>query len=154
MTEGQCPTCGRCSEDWATNRDLVKGQRREDREDRILEYKQWRWHLGHGCYVADVDAVEWRMKDDQLIPAAVFEMTRVDGNAEVPPSYLRAIIKRMEERDLQGKLAKKVAEKLGVKAWIVAFRHDLTDFWIYNLTDSRGWWPMTQEEYASWLKRM
>lgn len=161
MTEGQCPTCGRMKRDW-THEGAIRNEQghkigTEDvpdiREDRTAAYRKWRRSLPQAG-ATDFDQVEWRYRNKELEPVALLELTRVDGNVSLPPSYLQSILDRFEKRDWQGKLAKRAALQLGVKAWIVAFRHDLTDFWVYNLTDGRGWWTMTQGEYSAWLQRM
>ena len=149
----QCPTCGRVSEDWASNRDTgLKGTQRADNEDRTTGYCDWRRSVGHHCYISDVDAVEWRLGPDGLFPVAVIELTRVDGNMPLPQSYLDAILDRFEKRDFQGRCAKEVARRLGVECFIVAFRWDLSEFWVYNLTSKRGWWKsLSRSTYKRWI---
>jgi hypothetical protein len=148
----QCPTCGHCPPDWAEKSGTIKGKQRGDWEDRLRDYRQWRFGLGNGCYVADVDQVEWRLRDGERVPVALFEMSRVDGNVSVPDTYLKAVLVRLLERDQQGHAAKTFAKALGCKAWIVLFRWDMTEFWVYNLTDDRGWWRMGIEHYRRWLE--
>jgi len=116
-------------------------------EDRTAPYRKMRRTFKQAG-ATDFDQVEWRYDGfGELIPVALLELTRVDGNVYVPPTYFEAILKRFIERDWQGQLACKGAELLGTTAWIVAFRHDLTEFWIYNLSDRRGWASGNQAWY-------
>lgn len=124
-------------------------------EDRCAAYRRFRTtRIGvSGGY--DVDQLEWRLgADGNPVPVAMLELTRADSNDPIPPSYLAAILHRIDQRDFQGKLARMVAERLGVKAWVVLFRHNLRDFWIYNLTDKRGWWYLDQEGYRRWIESL
>lgn len=159
MTEGlfagQCPTCGRCGSDWSSpetrgERD-TKGRQRLSTVDRTSAYREWRWGLGNSLYVNDVDQVEWRMVNGEIRPVAVIELTRVDGSVPVPPAYLKAILDRMTGRDPQGRVAVEVASRLGVCAYVVAWRWDLTEFWGYNLSRNVGWKLWTANEYRAWL---
>jgi hypothetical protein len=153
MTDAnQCPTCGRVDEDWASNRPDLKGRQRGDREDRCRDYRGWRWKFGGGLYASDVDQIEWRIENGVFRPVAVLELTRVDGNIPVPQSYLDRILLRFGERDGQGKIARRTAELLGCKAWIVAFRWSVNEFWVYNLTDGRGWWHTDRALYRKWIE--
>lgn len=156
----QCPTCGRTQEDWASDDTkkisdkLTKTKQRRDKEDRIVKYRNWRWNFGDGCYVTDVDHVEWRIKNGKITPVAVFELSRVDGNVNVPQTYLDAVLKRFNKRDGQKSAVKRIAELLGVHVYIVLFRWDLTEFWVYDLTARNGWYSnITQNEYEDWIRR-
>lgn len=128
----------------------IKGWQRDDIEDRAAIYRQWRMELGLGA-VTDVDQVEWRNGQ----PVAVLELTRVDNpnGKAMPPQYFDAILKRFDD-DAQGRLACQVAERFGVHAWIVAFHKSLQVFWVYNLSERRGWWKLDQSRYVAWLKSM
>ena len=150
----QCPTCGRVSEDWGANRDPEKVRQRSDQEDRLSDYRRWRWRLGAGCFVSDIDQVEWRLVEGQIAPAMVLEMTRLDGDAVPSPSYLQAIIDRFTKRDGQGLAVCEIARRLGVDAVIVLFRHDLTEVWLYNLSTSIGWHHGSFPTYEKWIREL
>ena len=151
MSASQCPTCGRVAEDWSERAGPIKGKQRKDAEDRCVEYRNWRHSFGGGCYVMDMDQVEWRLQHSDPVPVAVLELSRVDGNVKLPQTYLDAVTTRFQKRDAQGSAITTFADLLKVKAWIVLFRWDLSEFWIYNLTDGRGWWCMTKPKYHSWV---
>lgn len=102
----------------------------------------------------DIDQVEWRIIDGVPTPIAIIELSRVDGNVHLPKSYMEAVLHRFNKRDGQGSMIKEIAQSLKVKAWVVLFRWDLTEFWVYNLTDSRGWWQMNQEKYEGWVRKL
>lgn len=143
----QCPTCGRVDRDWSQDgvvrNDLGGKIGSQDSpgflEDRCAAYRRFRAMMNYGA-VTDFDQIEWR-SDGQgyLVPVALFELTRVDGNVPVSQNYLDKILDRILKRDQQGELAKRAASGLDMKAWIVAFRHDLSEFWVYNLSYERGW---------------
>ncbi len=102
----------------------------------------------------DVDFIEWCYRDGELVAAGVMEVTRVDLGMAVTQTYLDAIIQRFEERDMQAQAARKVADALGVKAFIVLFRADCSEFWVYNLTDRRGWWPLAPARMEAFLQQL
>jgi hypothetical protein len=124
------------------------------REDRTAVYRRFRRTIRQAG-ATDFDQVEWRYNDHKnLVPVALLELTRVDGNMPVPAGYLNAILARYMERDWQGALAVAGAGYLGVRAWIVAFRYDLTEFWVYNLSDRRGWFHGDVAWYERWISAL
>lgn len=127
----------------------VKAHQRDDVEDRAAVYRKWRRTLTFYGAVSDIDQIEWRSD----VPVAVFELTRTDGQGDPGPSYLNAILERFK-RDKQDVRAVTVGNALGVTAWIVLFRCDVGKFWVYNLTDCRGWWSLTADGYAEWLQTL
>jgi len=151
---GQCPTCGRVAADWSAKFGASKGRQRVDTEDRAAPFRDWRRSLGRPYYVCDIDQVEWRMIDGRPVPVAVMELTRVDGNVAIPATYLEAILTRFTKRDGQGAATKAFAELMGVKAWIVLFRWDMSELWLYNLTDGRGWWRRDKRVVGKWIEGM
>jgi hypothetical protein len=44
----------------------------------------------------DVDFIEWRIRDGELVAVGVMEVTRVDNGITVTQAYLDAIISRFE----------------------------------------------------------
>jgi hypothetical protein len=138
--------------DWSERNGPIKGKQRTDSEDRTIEYRAWRHTLGNGLYAADIDQVEWRVRDGVPVPVAVLELSRVDGNVRVPPAYLEAVVDRMTRRDGQASAVTHFASLLGVKAWVVLFRWDLTEYWVYNLSTPRDrWWHLAPDKYRDWL---
>jgi hypothetical protein len=160
--EEQCPTCNRVIRDWSKSGVKRDGSGHKvdsldlpDRsEDRTAPYRTFRRTFGGPC-VTDFDQIEWRKDGSGVwIPVALLELTRIDGGRRIPDSYLAAILKRILIRDPQGELAKLAAGRLGCKAWMVPFRHDLGEFWVYNLTDGRGWWHMNATGYQDWIRNL
>ena len=159
MSDLQCPQCGRIRENWG-NEDtkalaitMNKGKQRKDTEDRAASYRAWRWTLGGGCYVSDIDHVEYRIVGDEIKPVALLELTRVDGDRLIPNKYLSSILDRFKKRDAQKKLITFAATELKCKAWVVLFRHDLSEFWLYNLSNERGWYKnLDKSQYKTWIK--
>lgn len=128
-----------------------KTRQREDREDRLSTYRSWRWNIPGKNYVCDADQIEYRITDGKIVPVALLELTRYDGDLDPTPNYLKAITNRFNLRDGQGNVARFLAGKLGCHAYIVLFRHNLNMFWLYDLTDNRGWWRMNLQSYQYWL---
>lgn len=120
----------------------------------MWNYRQWRWRFGGGCYVSDVDQLEWRAANGQMFPVALLELSRVDGNVRLPWTYLKAVLDRFTKRDGQGSVALKTAGFLKVPAFIVLFRWDLSEFWVFNLVTGGSWNNMTRNEYAVWLRKL
>jgi hypothetical protein len=131
---------------------MPKGKQRADTEDRMTDYRAWRWNWGNGCYVNDIDQVEWRLHGGEITPVVALEMTQYDTNDRHPTSnYLSAILNRYENRDAQAESIKAFAKRLGVDAIIVLFRENLKEFWLYNLTLGEGWVHKDQAAYKTWL---
>lgn len=150
----QCQHCGRMKEDWKTNRPAgTKQMQRGDNEDRVRAYLDWhKRSLPASCYGNDFDSIEWRIKDGKWYAVALLELTRLDGNVNPPPSYFESILNRMTKRDSQAELACVAAKILGCEAWVVLWRHDLSEFWVYNLSNNQhGWFHLSPEQYKKWL---
>jgi hypothetical protein len=132
----------------------TKAQQIDNNIDRTFAFRKWRRNIPDPApYTTDVDMIEWVYVDDEPKAVAVLELTRIDYNIKYPkvrPSYLAAIKERYEKG--QKKLACKVAEALGCCAYIVAFREDLTQFYVCNLTHDKGWRAMSEEGYEQWLR--
>jgi len=66
----------------------------------------------------------------------------------------RSSILRRYERDLQGRVARKVAEMLKTRAYVVLFREGCSEFWVYDLSFNRGWAYFDAHGMESFLKRL
>ena len=143
--------------DWGSKESLQdsaefrKKWKDEGDEDRTAEYQRFRRGFGHGAYVTDIDQVEYRRDEEGAIYAVcTLELTRIDGG--IPPdSYFASILKRYNDRDDQGRTARTWAWLLGIPCYIVAYMHDLSSFYVYNLTANEGWWNYSTEGYRRWL---
>jgi hypothetical protein len=82
------------------------------------------------------------------------EVTRVDMGKKVGPRYLQSILRRYEQRDMQAAAARKVAQALGTKAYIVLFRADCSEFWVYNLSDRRDWQRLSSQGMETFLQSL
>lgn len=111
-----------------------KAYQRKDNEDRGRAYRDWHRRLAHTLLATDVDSVEWRYIGNELRAVAVIETTRVDSGRVVDEGYLRNIIERFDNRSIQGDAARAVAAALGVPAYLVLFRQDCSEFWLYKLS--------------------
>ena len=129
-----------------------KDYQRADSQDRSLEYKMYHRNLGPSLIAADIDLIEWRFVDGKMKAVAVCEITRVDGDIPVTRKYLSAILQRYRVRDLQARMVCKVAEQLSTNAYIILYRQDCKEFWVYNLSQNKGWWYLNDKKYKSWLE--
>jgi hypothetical protein len=132
----------------------AKAYQRNDSEWRLKPYSDWHRTLAKELLMVDVDFIEWRYRHGQLIPVGVMEVTRVDLGKHVAPEYLEAILARYEQRDMQAEAARKVAAALRTKAYIVLFRADCKEFWVYNLTERKGWLHLQAAEMENFLKNL
>ena len=128
-----------------------KAYQRSDTEWRIKPYSDWHRTLDKSLLMLDVDFIEWRIRDGELVAVGVMEVTRVDNGITVTQAYLDAIISRFESRDLQAQAARKVAEALGTNAYIVLFREDCSEFWVYSFNHTK-WAYFTPEQMERFLK--
>jgi hypothetical protein len=105
--------------------------------------------------MADVDSVEWRYRDGERSPVALVELSRVDGNRAVPWTYLDSVWQRFANRDGQQGFAALVARSLGVPAWLVLFRWDLSEFWMRRLDIMEAdWRHLTKTDYEGWVRSL
>ncbi|EFM09528.1 hypothetical protein PaecuDRAFT_3575 [Paenibacillus curdlanolyticus YK9] len=132
----------------------AKAHQRSDQEDRALGYKNWHRGLKRNLYMLDVDSIEWRVRDGELIPVGVMEITRTDSDQQIGTAYLDKIIERFEIRDFQGKIAKRLASILGVKAYIVLYKYDCSEFFVYNLSDNGPWNKFDPKGMESFLESL
>lgn len=75
---------------------MKKQINRPETKDRAKEFQQWHRTLGRRLLASDVDLVEWRFIDGELVPVGVLEITLAD--CEPSQSYLDAIICRYEKK--------------------------------------------------------
>jgi hypothetical protein len=130
----------------------TKSKQRQDKEDRTSDYRQWRFGFGNHKFVSDIDQVEYRIVDGRIIPVALLELTRIDGDVPIRHGYLSSILQRFAKRDAQKKFIIEMAKKLDVNVYIVAFRYTLEEFWLYNLSKSKGWACLNKKRYSQWIK--
>jgi hypothetical protein len=129
-----------------------KAMQRNDNEWRARPYSEWHRSLGRQYYSSDIDSIEWRIIDGELKAVAIMEITRVDNHLTVSRKYLDAILDRFFSRDLQSKTALKISEALNVKAYIILFRQDCSEFWLFNLTDKLGWYYLKRDKMEQFIK--
>jgi hypothetical protein len=132
----------------------AKAHQRQDTENRVLPYSLWHRTLHKSLYMLDVDFVEWRFKYGKMIPVGVMEVTRVDNGKTVDSHYCAEILERYDERDFQGRATRIISNALGTKSYIVLFREDCSEFWVFNLTDNAGWAHYNPSEMEAFLKSL
>jgi hypothetical protein len=132
-----------------------KSRQRTDNEDRSIAYSNFHRTLDKSLLTTDVDYIEWRFIDGVMTAVAVIEVTRVDKNILVNENYFKAILDRFEKRDVQSKAALTVANALNTKAYIVLYREDCSEFWIYSLSDKVGFnKSLSPAQYEAFLKSL
>ena len=128
-------------------------------------YKRWRYTVGGGAYVTDVDQCEWRAFDGVMRVVATLELTCWKHIDRMPPQrYLDSIIERFYDTNNQAALAYALAQQLGVSCWIVLFR-DFTIgtqpdlFWIHEIRaktptpySSAVWSRLNRIDMIRWLQ--
>ena len=159
MSGDACPTCGRAKVNWQDRHSAalsgkVKVEFSGSNEDRLASYRQWHRTLSPDLICADIDQIEWRLRDGAFVPVATLEMSRVDGDPGLPRSYCEAVLARMMTRDAQGNLARLAAARLGVPVYVVLFHVSLTEFYVHNLTTPNGWRKMKRTGYQRWLEAL
>jgi len=117
----------------------AKAYQRTDKTDRSLAYRNWHRTLNKRLYAIDIDLVEIMFDKDGVKPVAITEITMVDSDAKVTESYLERILHRYKVRDFQAKASTRIAELLGVDAYIVLYRENCNEFWTYNLSYNGRW---------------
>lgn len=131
-----------------------KAYQRKDSEDRARPYRDWHRNLGAQYACSDVDSIEWRWRNGEPVPVAVIEITMADNDVNVCQKYLDAIIDRYENRDKQAALTRKVAIALGVNAYILLYRRNMMQFWLYNLSEKTGWSVMNNKQMSDFLRKL
>lgn len=124
---------------------------------RAQPYLDWHRSLAHGCYMLDVDSIEWRQVDGAMVPVGLLELTRInDGIQVVGSGYLDIIRERFEEKTMQAYATRYIARKLGVPAWIVVFQQQAGSlrFWLYCLTTPNGWDARDEDQMRLFLERL
>ena len=130
-------------------------------EDRDAAYREWHYSLGPDTWAINLDQVEFRRSPKgSKLPAGVVELKRFDTDGPVETWMLDKVLGLLDA-GLQGDALRYIAAALGVPAWLVVYRHDLTGFWVYNLTARRGWFPADDDgtgygeyQYRVWLGNM
>jgi hypothetical protein len=135
------------------NRFPLKAEHKID-EYRAKPYSDFHRTLDRKLLTQDVDFVEYRRRNGRLTPVAVIEVTRADQHIFVGQGYLNGIIERYTQFGMQAEATLLVARALNVEAYVVLFRQDCSEFWVYNLSRHSGWEKKTPAEYEEFLKSL
>lgn len=127
----------------------------EIREDREWRFRDWHRDFPRWCYQMNLDVLEYRRASNgDLMPVALLELSRFDGDRIPGPAYFSAWLDRIHERDDNAAALKKFAEMLCCDAYLVLFQADLRWFMVYNLSTGKGWENMTPAAYMAWTRGM
>ena len=131
----------------------AKAHQRDDLEDRALLFKLWHRDLDPSLYSTDIDQIEWRSINGRLTPVAVYEITRIDGDADPPPAYYESILKRFEERDMQADSVVMVARALKTKPYIILYHKNLKRFHVYDF-GSKTWYHYNEPRMVMFIEKL
>src|SRR5574343_338872 len=139
----------------------AKAQQRADKYkvNRQANYSSWRYPISEvtsikqcGLYTTDFDFVEWSFNSyGELVAAAVIDATQADNGKSVNDTYLNNILERFH-RQLQGKALSFASRRFECDSYILLFREDCSEFWMYNWTQQKGWKHMDSQQHIEWLK--
>lgn len=123
-------------------------------EDRTLKYRDWtRTFKNFNGYLVDADNIKWRTIDGLITPVVITELTRFDGEGIVSRGYLDAIIKRFFFTEKQGATIQRLADYLGVPAYLVLFQINLE--WLYVYSFRKKQWKLFQpKEWELFLRAL
>tara|TARA_Y100001970_G_scaffold236285_1_gene295880 strand:- start:3949 stop:4488 length:540 start_codon:yes stop_codon:yes gene_type:complete len=132
------------------NKESARERVTADSIDMTVEYRDWHRTLNRSWYVNDVDQIEWRSgPDGQPFPVALIELTEIRKISD-----LSAVLDRFLNKTAQGDFSKRIAELLGVNAYIVGYVAGLSEFHVYNLTENKGWVKWSKPMYEQWLRSL
>jgi hypothetical protein len=103
------------------------------------EFTKWHRTIGREFWATDVDLIEWRSRYGTIMPVATWEVSAISGAPNPPETYKDSVVERYNVRDLQGFAAREVANALGCHSFVLLAMPDLSQAWLYCLTDPRGW---------------
>lgn len=130
-----------------------KGYQREDKEDRAQAYRDWRHTFGNHLYVSDLDQVEYRIINGEIVPVALIELTRVDDPVRLPKVLQDRVLQRFDVQYASGKFLRTMAGLLDLPAYLVLFVADLSEFHVYSYQASM-WKVMGSDEYKIWIQSL
>ena len=115
--------------------------------ERASEYSLWHRTLGSGCYVVDVDWVEYR--NDRGIVAFICTTGRFNDEQHI--LFSKPMV--FERTKLERKIVKQLSEVMKVPGFFVMHLTDLSLFYVYDL-DFVNVKVMTLEEYGDFIKKL
>lgn len=122
-------------------------------DDHAAEYRTWHRSLPGYCYMLDVDCIEWRFVNGELVPKMVVELTSLPRGATTP--YFEAITERYEEGGLQGAAVRYVARALQVPACTVAYEPGMPCVYIRDVgRRDASWRTLSVGELRAGLERL
>ena len=124
----------------------------KDREDRIYDYEQW-CRKQDNLPVINIDGIEFRLEDGYLKIVGVLELTRFD--AFITPADRETAWRRVNNSK-HGAILRQVADALGVKAYLVVYLADLSEFHVRRLSGDASlpstWVRMGKARYIRWRR--
>lgn len=132
---------------------MSKSYNAEKDEDRTQGYRLWHRHeLPNDAYVMDMDQIEYKFADREIVPLKAIELSRVDTGVNVTDKYLANVLERFSDTDAQARAIRKFAKLMEIDAVLVLFAQDLSKFWLYNISTKVGWYKFNEERYKKWLR--
>jgi hypothetical protein len=122
------------------------------RKEAKSAYSLWRRGFGRGCYVNDIDYIEWRIINGKKTVVAVIETTFFTDEQERGGQIAWECLDRIE-RDAGKWILQEVARAFAVPAYLVVGHENLTLFYVCRLDDVR-WHTMTRSRYRNWIQEL
>ena len=124
-----------------------------------MSYRAYRRSFEAGCFVSDIDHVEWRMIDGFPTPVAILELTRLVDSDDF--KHVRwEVLDRFHE-NVRGEFILEMGKELGVSVFAVVFEKDLKRFWVGNLTEDLDlanredhWMQLDNSQYEKWITNL
>jgi hypothetical protein len=91
------------------------------------------------------------LKSDDIIAVSIYD--EIQNIGSITEEFLE-VKKKMFDTDKSVSDALAISERMGVKAFYIFHDKPLFRFWVYNLTDNRGWWELDKTKYLTWVQKL
>lgn len=126
-------------------------------EKRDINYSIWHRTLPNSCYAQDIDYVEYRFVNNEVVPVAIIETTVLDyipANQFEETRILNKIIERLYSQSAQSKFLTHIAKRLNLPVYLVTFDRDLHIIYVLDMIRKEKWYKHTKDSYAEFLKNL
>lgn len=132
-----------------------KGRQNISREDRLYDYRCFRYSIPGPPYMNDIDSIEYRFVGDKIVPLAIVELTVMEY---APPSaaalakFLEKTWIRWFKTDSQGRFVKEMARRLDLPAYLVVLEPGAYIFHHTKIEATPAWRRLDREQYTNWIE--
>jgi hypothetical protein len=122
----------------------------DPRQRAHARYREWHRTLGRSALAFDVDFVEVRARDGELLPVAIIETTSVRDAALLDDGeYVGQILKRLRSGG-QMRVLRRLAHAVGARCYVVIYDWRLTAFGVWD-EDREFLSRFDEAGYREWL---